>query len=81
MAYPIIVIVRYANQAYSCRFPNGKTASSTMDAQTAVERLMDKVWTPGTHRAKEIKPCTTYAPGEFEITPIQREHRADGSLK
>ena len=81
MAYPIIVKVRYAAQAYSCRFPNGKTASSTMSAQTAVERLMDKVWRPGTHRATEIKRCSAHEPGEFEINPIEREQQANGRLK
>lgn len=71
MAYPVTLKVRYVNQAYSCRFPNGKTASSTMDAQTAVERLMDKVWSPGTHRAVKVRECTACEPGEWEIYPME----------
>lgn len=76
MAYPIKVKVRYNNQAYSCRFPNGVNASSTMDAQTAVERLMDKTWRPGTHRARMVKPCRPGEPGEWEIVPLEATHEA-----
>ena len=71
MAYPIEVAVRDRNGTYSCRFPNGKCASSTNSPQVAVERLMDKVWTPGTHRATQIDRIgdTTY----FHIHPIEAE--------
>ena len=70
MGYPVLVIVRDRNQAYCCRFPNGKTASSTNSPEVAVERLMDKVWDPGTHRAertgRDVGPHAT----EFAINPI-----------
>lgn len=72
MSYPIKVTVTYRRQAYHCRFPNGKSASSKMDAQTAVERLMDRVWTPGTHRAVSVADCTALTPGLFEIYPLER---------
>jgi len=70
MTYPIEVAVRHRYNAYNCRI--GKTrASSTNSAQVAVERLMDKVWAPGTHRATEIDRIgdTTY----FHIMPIELE--------
>ncbi|CAM5459153.1 hypothetical protein TMEC54S_03514 [Thauera mechernichensis] len=71
MGYPIEVVVRDRYNTYSCRFPNGVRASSTNSAQVAVERLMDKVWAPGTHRATEIDRIgdTTY----FHIMPIELE--------
>jgi len=71
MSYPIEVAVRDHNNTYSCRFPNGIRASSTNSAQVAVERLMDKVWNPGTHRAIQIDRIRdiTY----FHITPIEVE--------
>lgn len=71
MSYPIEVAVRDRHGAYSCRFPNGTRASSTNSAQVAVERLMDKVWAPGTHRATQIDRIgdTTW----FHIMPIEAE--------
>jgi hypothetical protein len=71
MAYPIEVAVRDRHNTYSCRFPNGVRASSTNSPQVAVERLMDKVWPPGTHRATQVDRIgdTTY----FKITPIEAE--------
>jgi len=71
MVYPIEVAVRDRNNTYSCRFPNGVRASSTNSPQVAVERLMDKVWEPGTHRATQSDRIgdTTY----FHITPIELE--------
>jgi hypothetical protein len=74
MSHPVIVIVRERYQSYQCRHA-GRSASSTMDAQTAVERLMDKIWPPGTHRAtptgRGIGPGKT----EFVITPIEEATR------
>lgn len=70
MTYPIEVVVRHRYNAYNCRL--GKTrASSTNSPQVAVERLMDKVWEPGTHRATQIDRLadTTY----FQINPIEAE--------
>lgn len=62
MSYPIEVSVRDRGNTYICRFPNGLRASSTNSPQVAVERLMDKRWEPGTHRATQIdrKGDTTY---------------------
>ncbi|MBQ1761292.1 MAG: hypothetical protein IIZ92_00135 [Aquincola sp.] len=40
---PIAVTVRYAAGAYNTGRVAGKSASSTMDARTAVERLADKL--------------------------------------
>lgn len=77
MGYPIKVTVRYRQSAYHCRFPSGKTASSTMDAQTAVERLMDKTWTPGTHRAVQITPCECDKSGEWAIYPLANQRSTD----
>lgn len=71
MSYPVIVVVRDRNGAYSCRFPNGVRASSTHSAQTAVERLMDKVWKPGTHRATPTGRDVGNGLTEFECNPIQ----------
>lgn len=72
MGYPIKVTVRERNQAYHCRFPNGMTASSTHSAQVAVERLMDKCWEPGTHRATPTGRDTgDRALTEFAIHPIE----------
>lgn len=67
MIYPIEVAVRYRYNTYNCRI--GKTrASSTNSAQVACERLMDKLWPPGTHRATQAARGgdTTH----FHITPI-----------
>lgn len=68
MTSPIEITVRRGrNNTYSCRMGN-TWASSTNSAQVAVERLMDKFWKPGTHRATEIDRIgdTTH----FHITPI-----------
>ncbi len=69
MTYPITVTVRYRAGAHHCRFPNGARASSTNSAEVAIERLMDKVWEPGTHRASVTGRSSdaTY----FEINPIR----------
>ncbi len=77
MAYPIEVTVRTRKSArarkdtYVCRFPNGVSATSTNSPQVAVERMMDKVWQPGTHRAKEIARMGDQI--YFQITPIEGE--------
>lgn len=70
MASPVHIVVRYRNQAYHCRHA-GKSASSTMDAQTAVERLMDKIWPPGTHRAAPTGRNVGQGMTEFAVTPIE----------
>lgn len=69
MDYPIKVTVRDRNGTYQCRFPNGYRSSSTHSAEVAAERLMDKVWPPGTHRASLIgrDGDSTF----FEINPIR----------
>lgn len=75
MSHPVIVIVRERYQSYQCRHV-GRSASSTMDAQTAVERLMDKVWPPGTHRATPTgRDLGDNALTEFVITPIEEATR------
>lgn len=68
MTSPIEITVRRGrNNTYSCRMGNTR-ASSTNSAQVAVERLMDKLWPPGTHRATQTAHGgdTTH----FHITPI-----------
>lgn len=79
MAYSILVVVKERYGSYRCRFPNGITASSTNSAQVAVERLMDKVWKPGTHRAtptgREIGPGLT----EFSIELIEDDFAHEGA--
>lgn len=67
MTYPIEITVRDGNNTYSCRMGNTR-ASSTNSAQVAVERLMDKLWEPGTHRATQIARTGTTT--HFHITPI-----------
>ncbi len=73
MAYPILVDVRDRNGAYSCRFPNGCRASSTHSADVAVERLMDKTWPPGTHRAERTGRKSALGLTEFAIWPIEQQ--------
>ena len=65
---PITVTVRYSNQAYHCRL-QGVGASSTSNPQYAVQRLADKVFGEGTHRARMVRDCTTAGPGEWVIEP------------
>lgn len=77
MAYPIEVTVRIRKSAgarkntYVCRFPNGVSATSANSPQVAVERLMDKVWEPGTHRATEIFRGSEQI--VFRINPIEED--------
>lgn len=70
MGYPIRVTVRFRSNAYQCCFPNGTRASSTHSPGVAVERLMDKTWEPGTHRASRVDGLQTTAESEWEISPI-----------
>ncbi len=65
----IEVAVRDRYNTYTARL-KGVSASSTMDAQTAVERLMDKIWEPGTHRAEKLRRVgdTTH----FRIVPLMK---------
>lgn len=65
---PITVTVRYSNQAYHCRL-QGIAASSTSCPQYAAQRLADKVFGEGTHRARMVRDCTTAGPGEWVIEP------------
>lgn len=67
-ATPITVSVRYSNQAYHCRL-QGIAASSTSCPQYAAQRLADKVFGEGTHRARMVRDCTTAGPGEWAIEP------------
>lgn len=75
MAYPIEVTVHIRKSArarkdtYHCRFPNGVSATSTNSPRVAVERLMDKIWKPGTHRATEIRRIGDLF--YFHIMPIE----------
>jgi len=74
MAYPTLVTAHDRNQAYRCRLRVGNftyTASSTSDPQTAVERLMDKIWPPGTHRATPTGRDLGRGHTEFAINPIE----------
>jgi hypothetical protein len=72
MTYPIRVTVRHKYQSYSCRFPNGMSASSTNSAEAAVQRLADKCWGPGTHRVSMIRDCTSATAGEWAIWPVDQ---------
>ena len=65
---PITITVRYSNQAYHCRLL-GTSASSTSCPEYAAQRLADKVFGDGTHRARMIRDCTTAGPGEWAIEP------------
>ena len=65
---PITITVRYSNQAYHCRL-QGVGASSTSNPQYAAQRLADKVFGEGTHRARMVRDCTAAAPGEWAIKP------------
>ena len=73
MGYPILIVVRDRNGAYRCRFPNGIAASSTHSAGVAVERLMDKIWKPGTHRAQPTGRRMGQGLAEFAIWPIEHK--------
>ena len=65
---PITITVTYRNQAYHCRL-QGVGASSTSNPQYAAQRLADKVFGEGTHRARMVRDCTTAGPGEWVIEP------------
>ena len=65
---PITVAVRYSNQAYHCRL-QGVSASSTSCPEYAAQRLADKVFGEGTHRARMVRDCSAEAPGEWAIEP------------
>ena len=65
---PITITVTYRNQAYHCRH-RGVGASSTSNPQYAAQRLADKVFGEGTHRARMVRDCTTAGPGEWVIEP------------
>ena len=69
MSYPIKVTVTYRNQAYHCRHTR-IAASSTSNPQYAAQRLADKVFGEGTHRARMVRDCTTAGPGEWVIEPV-----------
>lgn len=74
MNAPLLITVHYRTQAYCCRLRLGGrtvTASSTSDAQTAAERLMDKIWPPGTHRASPTGRDAGPGRTEFALTPIE----------
>ena len=62
------ITVTYRNQAYHCRH-SGVAASSTSNPQYAAQRLADKVFGEGTHRARMVRDCTTAGPGEWVIEP------------
>ena len=47
-------VVRYASGAYNTRAPNGKTASSTMSAKAAAERLADKIFGKEVLRVEQV---------------------------
>lgn len=66
---PITITVTYRNQAYHCRH-SGIAASSTSNPQYAAQRLADKVFGEGTHRARMVRDCTTAGPGEWAIEPV-----------
>ena len=68
-ATPITITVTYRNQAYHCRH-SGIAASSTSNPQYAAQRLADKVFGDGTHRARMVRDCTTAGPGEWAIEPV-----------
>jgi hypothetical protein len=65
---PITITVTYRNQAYHCRH-SGVGASSTSNPQYAAQRLADKVFGEGTHRARMVRDCTASEPGEWAIEP------------
>ena len=67
-ATPITITVTYRNQAYHCRH-SGIAASSTSNPQYAAQRLADKVFGDGTHRARMVRDCSAEAPGEWAIEP------------
>ena len=77
----ITVAVRYSNQAYHCRL-QGTAASSTMNPDSAAQRLADKVFGEGTHRARMVRDCTAEAPGEWAIEPATLpEHMYSASVR
>lgn len=65
---PTTITVTYRTQAYHCRL-KGISASSTMSPEDAAQRLADKVFGEGTHRARMVRDCTTAGPGEWVIEP------------
>lgn len=67
-ATPITITVTYRNQAYHCRL-QGTAASSTMNPDSAAQRLADKVFGEGTHRARMLRDCRAGEPGEWAIEP------------
>lgn len=75
MSYPIQVTVRYSTQAYHCRL-QGVAASSTMNPETAAQRVADKLWGEGTHQVRMLKDCMCNAPGLYEITPVAKPQPA-----
>lgn len=67
-ATPITITVTYRNQAYHCRL-QGTAASSTMNPDSAAQRLADKVFGEGTHRVRMVRDCRAGEPGEWAIEP------------
>lgn len=80
-ATPITITVTYRNQAYHCRL-QGTAASSTMNPDSAAQRLADKVFGEGTHRVRMLRDCRAGEPGEWAIEPATLpEHMYSASVR